>query len=112
TRQVERSRARWMSDASDTWASICPVAQSTLPETGSVIVLMTHVLVAGSVDLTGSGAPKRHPTSLQVRGVPVSAADVAARASAVPLQPETRVSVVPELGTSAGNGTLLSRVRK
>jgi hypothetical protein len=103
----------WMSDASVTCTSTRPLEQSELPDASCRSVLTTHVLVPGLRGLTtGSGAPKRQPALVHVRGLPVSAGDAAASVSVVPSQLVTFIVVVPWFGTTAGSGTLFPRPPK
>src|SRR6185503_21357025 len=91
--------------------SICavPSAQSSVPEAGAATVLMTQVLVGVVAVLgIGSGPPKKQPTSLQKRSVPVCV-DVDAPSVAVcPVQAVISVMDTEWFGVMAGSGTELA----
>jgi len=70
--------------------------------------LMTQVLVAGLLAFgMGSGAPKRHPTEVQVRWVTPGSALVVGPSVSVPLGGSHVVILVKEVpmsGTTEGSG--------
>ena len=71
------------------WALVSSVVQSIVPTPSVLTNWISQVLSGGTGFGTGSGAPKRQPTSVQLRRLPVSATDVAPSVSVVPLHPVT-----------------------
>jgi hypothetical protein len=105
---VELSPVRKTSDASGRLMSASPVEQLSDPLAGPETLLMTHVLVGVLFAFgTDSGAPKKQPTSEQVRGVPVWAEVVEPRVALWPVQDVRLTVLTPRSGIDAGSGTEL-----
>jgi hypothetical protein len=86
-------------------ASISPVEQSSVPVGVVDTVRIAQALVGVLTVLgIGNGAPKRHPTLVQVRMLPVSAGTVGPSVAIWFEQLVIRKAVRPRSGTVAGNG--------
>src|SRR5215470_1405406 len=97
-----------MIEESGAFSEEAPVVQFTEPVTAPEIWFRTQVLV-GVVPVfgTASGAPKKHPVSVQLRSLPVSA-DVAPATVAVLVawsHEAILLTALPMSGTTDGSGT-------
>jgi len=83
-----------------------PLSHCAKPCASSATTLTMHVLSAAAALLgIGRGGPKRQPTLVQFRLLPVSVEVKLASVRQVPLQALTLVRLEPMLGTVAGSGT-------
>src|SRR5690242_13901905 len=105
-----RSPSRKSVEVSGRFRFDAPVLQFAVPVAFVETELTTHTLVGVLTVLgIGSGGPKRHPTLLQFRMLPVwpDVRLVSVRAPVPLLQDEMPLSVVPWSGTAYGSGTVL-----
>ena len=87
---------------------VLPVLQSPMPFGGPPTEFSTQTLVGVLPGFgTASGAPKRQPTDVQVRLLPVCAEVVPPRVAVWPVQLVMAVTEVARSGTANGSGTEL-----
>ena len=104
---VRRSPVMKTSPLICTFKGATPLAQSTAPVRSVASELTTQLLRAGALLFgTGRGAPKRHPAWVQVRELPVSAAEAAANVSDVLAHDATLAIEVPMSGVVTGSAKL------
>ena len=87
---------------------VAPVSNVALPVAGADAALVTHTLVGMVMAFgTASGAPKRHPVSVQLRLLPVAVEVVPPRVPVCPVHEVIEVMANPRSGTAKGSGTEL-----